>query len=338
MKDIRYLTDHFDEKIKRINDLDAELNFVFITDQHHNLMRFATGGEEGKYEDGLAHVEAIRYILERCPKIQCVISGGDIGEDYNPDPDAIRATLKEITDALYSLPVPVHCIIGNHDDALGVSTSRGWDNTKYAILPDEMHKLCMRSNPTDQNYYYIDFEEQDYRFIFLNTSDKPYIIDPKTGQYPFGWRLEISNEQAIWFEKEALATDRNIIVFAHSPIHNDGYYGTENPPIGIKPYDDLLNGPRVYYHLKQAQNVVAMIYGHVHFDNMVIDDGIIGVTTLCDMYQKWAPSCPDRKLGDITETAFDVFSFKKNMMYITRFGAGCDRMTVMPRHKYKAMK
>ncbi len=33
MRDIRYLTDSYDEKIKQINDFGAPLNFVFITDE-----------------------------------------------------------------------------------------------------------------------------------------------------------------------------------------------------------------------------------------------------------------------------------------------------------------
>ena len=41
----------------------------------------------------------------------------------------------------------------------------------------------------------IDADEQDYRFVFLNTSDKPYFLNEED-QYPFGWRLEKSNQQA----------------------------------------------------------------------------------------------------------------------------------------------
>lgn len=35
MKDLSYLTRHYDEKIARIRALRAPLNFVFITDQHN---------------------------------------------------------------------------------------------------------------------------------------------------------------------------------------------------------------------------------------------------------------------------------------------------------------
>ena len=61
----------------------------------------------------------------------------------------------------------------------------------------------------------IDADEQDYRFVFLNTSDKPYFLNEED-QYPFGWRLEKSNQQAEWLEEKALKTDRKIIIFTHS--------------------------------------------------------------------------------------------------------------------------
>lgn len=68
-----------------------------------------------------------------------------------------------------------------------------------------------------------------------------------------------------------------------------------------------------------------MIAGHVHYDNLRYDEGLLSITSLCSHAQQWAPSCPERKVGTITETAFDVFSIKDNMMYLTRFGAGEDR-------------
>ena len=67
MERLRYLTDFYDEKIARIREIDAPLNFIFITDQH-NMFRHST----------VEAVESMQYILDRCPNIQCVISGGDM--------------------------------------------------------------------------------------------------------------------------------------------------------------------------------------------------------------------------------------------------------------------
>jgi len=234
-------------------------------------------------------------------------------------------------DALYRLPVPVHCCIGNHDDRLGNCHDNGWD-TQTAILPDEMHRLCMKYNPTEKNYYYtdVDTSEGGYRMVFLNSSDKPYLKD-ENGQYPFGWRLEFSNDQAVWFENDALNTDRKIIVFCHSPLRNAGVYGTEGLPDGIKPYDDTLNAPRLYYHAKRCKNVIAIIVGHVHYDNIYFDDDLPTVSTLSAYRARWDEGCPKREIGAYSETAFDVMSIKGNRMYITRFGAGEDRTLALLR-------
>ncbi len=332
MKDIKYLTDEFDKKIEQIKAIDAPLNFIFITDQHHNLMKYATNGAEGKYEDGLAHVEALRYVIEKCGNINCVIGGGDIGCDYSPDGEYMIQTVRELMDAMYSLPVPVHNVIGNHDDGLGVAFDRKYDSKKHVILPDLMHELVMKYNPTPENYYYVDFEEQNYRFVFLNSSDKPYFLD-ENEQYSLGWRLEFSMKQANWFRNEALATDKDIIVFCHSPICNEHLFGTENPPQAVKPFDDTLNAPMLYRAIKDTKNVVALIHGHVHYDNLLYDnDGLVTITTLCDMLQQWTPSCPKREVGTISEVAFDVMSLKDSLIHMTRFGAGTDRIAMMLRH------
>ena len=183
----------------------------------------------------------------------------------------------------------------------------------------------MKYNPARENYYYINDPTLPYRYVFLNTSDKAYFADPEEKE-PFGWRLEASNKQAEWLEEDALKTDREIFIFSHSPIHNAGIFGSEGMPLGIKPYDDLLNGPRIYHAIKHCPNVIAMIAGHVHYDNLLYDDGILSITSLCSFVQEWAPGCPKREYGTITETAFDVFSVTGEKVVITRFGAGEDRV------------
>ncbi len=310
----RYLTDYYNEKIQRINNFQAPLNFIFITDQHNELVTSV-----------VPVIESMRYILERCPGITFLVSGGDIGNDYHPDPNELRASHRRMMEAMYSLGIPVHCCIGNHDDGLGNMICNHWD-TRNAILPEEMHLLCGKYNPTDKNYYYTDMDTADggYRLVFLDCTDKPYLTD-KNGQYPYGWRLEISDEQAEWFEQDALNTDRRILVFSHSPLSNAGIFGTANMTDRIKPYDDLLGGPRLSYHVRNCKRVLALISGHVHYDNIYYDRDLPQITTLCALPQKWAPGCPDRELGTVTETAFDVISVKGDTMMLTRFGAGVDR-------------
>ena len=263
MNDIGYLTDHYDEKIEQINKLGAPLNFVFITDEH-NRANYTTipGGGDRLYGLASDHIRSIQYILDRCPGICCVVSGGDIGNDSR-DGKELRASYRETMDALYALSVPVHCCIGNHDDASEIATEQR--DASIAILPEEMHALCMKYNPTKENYYYADLPSSQYRFIFLNSSDRPFRYNEE-GLFIQDYPLEISNAQALWLENEALKTDRKIIVFSHAPISNVGVFGSVGKGGGyVRSHDDTLNSSRVYTALKECQNVRAQICGHVHY-------------------------------------------------------------------------
>ena len=334
MRELSYLTDQYQDKIEAVNRFAAPLNFVFITDPHNRMNEFSVkeGRVEGmtEYEYAVNAAGSIQYILDRCPGISMVINGGDIGNDYHPDPQAIRETQREYMEALYELSVPVYSCVGNHDNALGNCTDEGWDNRKYVILPDEMHNICMRDNPAPNNYYYIDPADCDFRFVFLDVSDGDYRQD-RSGQYQ-GWMYAISDGQAEWFERTALRTDRNVIVVCHGPVCNEGIYGSAGYPQGIKPYYDLINGPRIHQAMKKAGNVVCHIAGHVHYDNLLYDHGILTVTTQSACAWAWCSSCPERKIGTISETAFDVFSIKGDAVRITRFGAGYDRAGALPKY------
>ncbi len=331
MKDLRYLTDFYGEKIARIKAIGAPLNFLFITDQHNRLNALTAEPEGRPFELAADAIDSMQYLLERCPEISFVVSGGDIGCDYDPDPARFRTSLHEVMDALYRLPVPVHCCVGNHDDGLGNALDHGWDTVKAAILPEEMHALCMKFNPTAENYYYqdIDTAAGGWRMIFLNTSDKPYFLE--NGGYTLGWVSEISPKQVAWLKNEALKTDRSIVVFSHQPLRNAGVFGTANPPTDLATFEDLRGGSEVYDAIKRCHNVKLCIAGHVHYDNLVYDGGLVSVTSQSSFAAPWTPSCPERVFGTPSETAFDVFSIRDDALFITRFGAGEDRRAMLLR-------
>ncbi len=319
MDDLRYLTASYDAPIARVKAIGAPLNFIFITDAHNRIHELG---------DPVKAVRSMQYILERCSEIAFVVNGGDNGNDYSADPAELRASQLDYMNALYALPRPVYSVVGNHDDGLGNMADHGWDS-RNGILPQEMHRICMRHSPTDENYYFIDDDARPWRYIFLNTSDIPYLADSR-GCYPLGWRIEISSRQLLWLDK-ALDTDRKVLLFSHVPVYNPAIYGSENAPEGIKPYDDLLNGPRLRHIVDSHSNIVAAFAGHVHYDNVVYDKGFVSITTLCAMHQQWVPGCPERITGQPSETAFDVVSVTDGMIWLTRFGAGGDRCAMRRR-------
>ena len=46
----------------------------------------------------------------------------------------------------------------------------------------------------------------------------------------------------------------------------------------------------------------------------------------CAFAQKMGAGCPNRTFGTVTETAFDVLSVTDKQIYMTRFGAGENRV------------
>lgn len=340
MNDISYLTDFYDEKIEQIKKLNAPLNFIFYTDPHNKLSEWDCPKHPDyaptDFESAENAVASIQYIIDRLPNLQCVVCGGDLGCDYNDDPKLAHKSIEDMMDMLYKLTLPVHCCIGNHDDCVMASSFEPYKSypsyegekkppvSEYILYPEDLHRICMKNNPTDKNYYYTDFEDLGYRFIFLNTSDYYYGFDDN-GKLIHPVIVGVTREQVLWF-KEAVKTDKKVIVFSHSPIKIQGHY-----PDCTKQHEDMANGPWLWHEIQQAENVIACFSGHLHYDNIVYDGKVVSITTdaatsLCHGFWKWDKGSKYyREYGTITETAFDVISIKDDAIYCTRFGAGDDR-------------
>lgn len=327
-KNLSYLTDYYDEKIEKVKKIGAPLNFIFYTDPHNGLTYHDYKNNPdyppNSYESALDTIESMKYIIERLPNLNCLVCGGDLGNDYANTPEEAHRTIRETMEALYTLPLPVHCCIGNHDDCVCVARhfpERG-PASAFALYPEDLHKICMKYNPTAENYYYTDLEELGYRFIFLNTSDFYYGFD-ENGKTIHPIIVGVSRDQVLWF-KEAVKTDKKVIVFSHAPISIKGHY-----PDCTKQHEDMANGDWLWCEMQKAPNVIASIAGHLHFDNVVYNGKIVAIDTNSGtaLYRgKWDPASPEREYGTITETCFDIISVTDDVIYCTRFGAGEDRV------------
>ncbi len=336
-RDLSYLTDNYDAKIEKIKRINAPMNIIFYTDPHNGLSEWDCPKHEDyasdDFESALDTVASMQYIIDRLPNLKCVVCGGDLGNDYHDVPEKAHESIKEVMEALYNLSIPVHCCIGNHDDCTGspaLEPFKSFPNfegekkpsvAEYIFYPNDLHKICMKYNPTDKNYYYTDFDDLGYRFIFLNTSDFYYGIDDK-GELIHPMSVGVSVEQICWFN-EAVKTDKKVIVFSHAPIRNKGHF-----PDCTKQYEHMINGDILWREMQKADNVLASIAGHLHYDNIVYDGKIVAIDSQSGTglgKGKWDPASPEREFGTITETAFDVISITDEVIYCTRFGVGEDR-------------
>lgn len=337
MKDLSYLTDHYDEKIEKVKKINAPLNFIFYTDPHNGLSEWDCPKHEDysptDFESAIDTAESMQYIIDRLPNLSCLVCGGDLGCDYNDDPRLAHKSIEDMMKALYKLTIPVHCCIGNHDDCTIclIEPEKSYPSyegelkphvSEYMLRPEDLHRICMKNNPTDENYYYTDFDELGYRFVFLNTSDVECVTNEK-GEPLYPHKVGFSVKQLMWF-KEAVNTDKKVIVFSHVPLRNKGHF-----PDCISGREGLLNGEIMWQNIQLADNVVAAVAGHLHYDNIVYDGKMVSIDTQSGtglVHGQWDSSCPYREYGTYTETAFDIISVKDDVIYCTRFGAGFDRM------------
>ena len=105
VKDLSYLTKAYDEKIQRVKDIDAPLNFIFYTDPHNGLSEWDckkhTDWADTEFESAIDTVNSMQYIIDRLPNLKCVICGGDLGNDYHTDPKMAHKSIEDMANALY---------------------------------------------------------------------------------------------------------------------------------------------------------------------------------------------------------------------------------------------
>ncbi len=311
MGDVRYLTDYYDEKIRRIQEINAPLNFVLITDLHAAPDRTEVGVV---YASTLRQIQSIRYVLDRC-KVDFLICGGDAADDGDR-----RGSFIAVRAELEKLGLPVHCLVGNHDDVVGGRIFRcGATGASMAGIDlNELHDIWMQSSPTGEDYYH--FEWGGYRFVLINTGDAAYAMDAQ-GRYHLGPALTISQKQLVWLEHDALCTQKPVILLSHVPLVRVWDRG-ECPG---QPNSGMIHAEDAYAIVHAKGNVAAMIFGHIHRDALVDDGGIPAIGVTCARPMEDSAANAARRWGTITEAAFDVVSIKADMMYLTRFGVGENR-------------
>ncbi len=336
MKDLSYLTDHYDEKIEKVKAIGAPLNFIFYTDPHNGLSEHDCPKHPDyaptDFESAVDALESMRYIMDRV-KIDCLVCGGDIGCDYAKTGEKAHQTFHEIMDAMYSLPVPVHCCIGNHDDCVCTRMLEPEDKPPvetYMLTKKQLHDLCMKNNPTDENYYYVDFDEVGYRFVFMNTSDFYYGFDEEGNLIHPIDACEISLKQVAWLRETVNSTENRVIIFSHAALSMRGMFGV----------GEVARGSDAMRVLGRSNNAVAMFSGHIHMDFITYENSMANISTQAATaleHGQWDAACPWREFGTYTETAFDVVSIKGDVIYMTRFGAGEDRVASIIKGRYTCL-
>ena len=89
--------------------------------------------------------------------------------------------------------------------------------------------------------------------------------------------ISISSEQIVWLEEELNSTNKPVVIFVHHSLADQNLEG--NPWFEGRPSRCLIhNRDEVRKIIGDSKKVVAVINGHLHWNNISIHDGIPYVT------------------------------------------------------------
>ncbi len=323
-----------------------DLRFVFITDLHHK-----PGGNT------LRSAEAIHELARRLP-LDFVLCGGDVGFN-GPKPEVVAAQ-REIIEAMRVPGLPLLTAKGNHDDN---SIYAAWNNggPEHFILPEETRELLMPGvpetamrdrEPSAGLYYAVDFPRKKTRAIVLDCNDIPY-TQLEDGCYKYNGInvYAFSSRQLNWFAGQALdlrgKPGWRVLIASHVEIIEDGVFGTDHPVTNgevlwgvVKAFRDGgrfasesgAGGDFAYrveadFTAQGPGTVIGCLFGHVHHDNLVYNDGIPMISTLNAWTLKEFDVSPERRDKTASEAAFDIMTadFGQSLLHAYRFGAGQHR-------------
>lgn len=325
------------------------VNLVFITDIHHS-----TGGNQ------LFAIEAIKRLAGHI-RLEAIVCGGD--HSKNGPKEEFMESQRQLMDRFGDVGIPFFPMKGNHDDNSIYDHYHDPDRTGNVVFPEESYDLYVRRiersvshDPAHPNglYYYRDIPGNKVRIIVLNCIDIPYRTTDRGGLRIKGqWQYAFSNEQLRWVAHDALdlrdKPDRgewSVVVFSHVSIGQEDVFGADHPIANEEamwgiiaafrnggafrsvPTDgDFAQSVEADYSACGPGSVAGCFFGHVHYDQVLVKDGIPLISTLNAVTNRDFEEAPERIEGTRTETAFDVVTIdvRQRLVHMTRFGAGSDR-------------
>lgn len=266
--------------------------FAFVTDLHWHL--------NAKKSPAL-----LKYIKENT-RIDKYFCGGDICDFIESE----HQPYDSFTPFIGALNKPIYTAMGNHD----YMSIRGTEGRLYysfnSIGRDRIGNF-------DRNYFYIDNQQAQIRYIFING------FQPN-GSGSWTWGLE--QDQITWLNNVALDLDSGwgAVIVTHMIVGIDLDTMTLYKPTMAT---NLLNELDSY---NGNGEIIAVICGHTHFDYVDHSTGGIPIiVTTCDKYAPWIssgvdkePFLSDRVEGTITEQAIDLFVIDREAKKITRVRVG----------------
>ena len=233
--------------------------FAIQTDTHVDLDN--SSGKNWSDED-VGH--NVRIFAEKT-NLDFFANLGDMIEGYPRDnTEDMKCDMKELVRRYTEgAKCPVLTAIGNHDNNHMWAEKNDGEEISYGeLLENIIHPIKNTSDKfvfnSDVAYYYIDFDK--VRIIVLNSQD----MDDTTSEFI------VRDKQIEWFEKEALNTNKAVMIMCHTPILDEL---SHNKVINI---EKILNA--LYDFKKSGRTVIGGFYGHNHEQKHIVKNGVLHVS------------------------------------------------------------
>lgn len=354
------MTDYALREISRVRAalpamMKGDVRFAFVPDLHYKSI--------DEMRISVRNLVGAINALNADGKIEFLCLGGDNVGNYPPSKEEHIAMMRELAGLLSEADIPWLCLKGNHDDntihcaEAGTQICRPGnevgDELQYEIFlsraenypnyhPAENHMLCG----------YWDVPNADTRFVFLNSSDVPYLVGADgIFKYNGQWMSAYGGAQLRWLCDTALQNaPKNVFFLEHIPFDDVRHSGSrrtnsdaldriiqafvrgevldissDDPDFGYEFHADFGGVPH---------SVPARIAGHCHYDAASYDKaGFLCVTTMLAGRKASGMKAGDdgilyeREPYTEAESSMDIFTFSpsRGKLYATRYGSGADR-------------
>ena len=268
--------------------------FAFVTDLHWHL----NAGNSPAL---------LRYIKENT-RIDKFFCGGDVCDFITSEHQPYDAW----TEFYSALKMPTYVAMGNHEYLVA---QHGKEGRLYYTFNSVGRD---RIGNFDRNYFYMDNQQSQIRYIFLNGF----------AEGVSSWTYGYEQTQLDWLENVALDLDAGwgaIVVthMTHSINFSDGSVPKDTHALDMLSVLDNYSGDG---------EIICVVSGHTHADYLDYTTGGIPIlVTTCDKFSPWIasgdvnmePWLSDRVEGTITEQVIDLFIIDREAKDIIKVRVGC---------------
>ena len=218
-------------------------------------------------------IEAVAVLKQQSPKPELIIIGGDLLEDGQ------KGNYDAIGDLFKDVQVPLHTVVGNHDDLKALKKSSLVENSK-----------------SDRGYG--SFDQGKLHFILLNTAG--------TGKA----HGNMDEEQLLWLSEDLWANqNKSVLIFMHHhPVDS-----------GVPWLDKMrLENADVFWKIipPYSKNILGVFFAHLHIQFSTVVRGILAASSPAVCFQYSANNDASKSELSPEQPGFNLIDVKEQQVRV----------------------